>query len=293
MNSYEAKQIPIQDFLAREGFRPTATKQSELWYKSPLRDERTPSFKVNLILNTFFDFGANEGGTIIDLVCLMYRESVKDALTRLESKFGTSRTYEKPYSIERKTGNRVFEIVEIKKITHPALFYYLKERCIDFEVANKYLKQIDFKVRNKSVVQFALGFENNIKGEFEFRNKFMKGFLGSTKDITSINIQAGNRVLVFEGFFDFLSYLTDHNIRELKDSVIVFNSTMLEKKARKILESVAFSEVCFFLDNDNAGEISFQNLSAGLHYHVNNKSIIYFGFKDYNEYLVNKNANKQ
>ena len=291
MNSYQAKQIPIQEFLAREGFRPATTKQSELWYKSPFRDENTPSFKVNLILNTFFDFGANEGGTIIDLVCLMYRESVKDALYRLESKFGSSRAYQKQDLVKRETGDKAFELVEIKKITHPALFQYLKERCIDFEVAKRYLKQIDFKVKNKGVVQFALGFKNDV-GDFEFRNKLMKGFLGNTKTITSINIQSGNMVLVFEGFFDFLSYLTDHKITEIKDSVIVLNSTMLEKKARELLESVAFSEANFFLDNDEAGRKAFQSLSAGLPYPVKDKSVVYFGFKDYNEYFVSKNAGR-
>lgn len=292
MNSYQAKQIPIQDFLAREGFRPSLTKKSELWYKSPLRDENTPSFKVNLILNTFFDFGANEGGSIIDLVCLMYKESVKEALSRLESKFGSVRTYQKPNEIKRETGERTFELVEIKKITHPALFQYLKERCIDFEVAKRYLKQVDFKVRNRNATQFALGFENDAGGAFEFRNKLMKGTIGSTKTITSINLQAGNRVLLFEGFFDFLSYLTDQNITELKDSVIVLNSTMLERKAREVLESVAFSEALFFLDNDESGRKTFHSLSARLPYPVKDELVIYFGFKDYNEYLVSKNADR-
>ena len=47
MTIAEAKQLRIVDYLARLGHRPRSIKSDQYWYFSPLRDERTPSFKVN------------------------------------------------------------------------------------------------------------------------------------------------------------------------------------------------------------------------------------------------------
>ncbi len=253
MNSYQAKKIPIQSFLEVTGHTPKSSKQSELWYISPLRNETTPSFKVNLILNTWYDFGSNEGGTIIDLVCTMYKESVRDALHRLENSFGTRQTYTKPAITTPKQKKKVFELLEVKRITQPALHCYLQDRCINPKIAKQYLQQIDFKIKNRDKTQFALGFKND-DGGFEFRNRLMKGLIGETKTITSINIQPNQKIAIFEGFFDFLSYLTDHQITDFQSSAIILNSTILENKAREILTSTNFEKAYFFLDNDESGK---------------------------------------
>ena len=51
MNIEEAKRIPLEDFLRRLGFTPVKRQGDSLWYRSPFREERTPSFKVSLSLN--------------------------------------------------------------------------------------------------------------------------------------------------------------------------------------------------------------------------------------------------
>lgn len=290
MNSYQAKQIPIHSFLEKLGHIPKSKKGTDLWYCSPLRNENTPSFKVNLQLNTWYDHGPGIGGTIIDLVCEMYQESVRDALNRLDSNFITERKiYNQPKTEPIKPKEKVFELVGTKKITHKALHCYLKERCINPDIAKKYLCQVDFRVKtqNKESIQFALGFKNDA-GDFEFRNRNFKGFLGNTKTITSINIQENNKIALFEGFFDFLSFLTDYNITDFKSSAIILNSTSMESKAQELLKSNNFETAYFFLDNDDTGKKSFERLSEGLPYPVKNKSSIYVGYGDYNEYLKNK-----
>jgi len=88
MNSAQAKQIPIEDFLGRLNQKPVKKSSADLWYQSPLHKDNTPSFKVNTILNTWYDFGIGEGGTIIDLLQTMYNESVSDVLSRLSSNYG-------------------------------------------------------------------------------------------------------------------------------------------------------------------------------------------------------------
>ena len=51
MNIEEAKRIPLEDYLRRMGFSPVREQGDSLWYRSPFRQERTPSFKVSLSRN--------------------------------------------------------------------------------------------------------------------------------------------------------------------------------------------------------------------------------------------------
>lgn len=57
MNSKQAKQIPIEHFLNKLNYKPVKSSGYDLWYKSPLHEDNTPSFKVNKILNSWYDFG--------------------------------------------------------------------------------------------------------------------------------------------------------------------------------------------------------------------------------------------
>lgn len=47
MDIQTAKQIRIADFLYSLGYSPVKQQGINLWYKSPLRKETEPSFKVN------------------------------------------------------------------------------------------------------------------------------------------------------------------------------------------------------------------------------------------------------
>ena len=61
MNIQEAKQIKIADYLLSLGHHPVKQQGANLWYKSPLRNESEPSFKVNTTMNSWFDFGMGKG----------------------------------------------------------------------------------------------------------------------------------------------------------------------------------------------------------------------------------------
>lgn len=68
----EIKNIPLATFLSRLGHEPVRRCGDKLWYKSPLRQEHTPSFKVETTLNCWYDFGIGKGGNIIDLASELY-----------------------------------------------------------------------------------------------------------------------------------------------------------------------------------------------------------------------------
>lgn len=42
-----AKQLDLVDYLASLGFQPEKIRGQDYWYRSPLRQEKTASFKVN------------------------------------------------------------------------------------------------------------------------------------------------------------------------------------------------------------------------------------------------------
>lgn len=71
----EIKSIPLASFLSRLGHEPETRKGTRFWYKSPLRQEHTPSFKVDTTLNCWYDFGLGRGGNIIDLAAELYQST--------------------------------------------------------------------------------------------------------------------------------------------------------------------------------------------------------------------------
>ena len=81
MTIAEAKQLRIVDYLASLGYHPQSVTSKQYWYLSPLRNERTPSFKVNDRLNEWYDFGAATGGDLVELGKHLYQtDSVSEVL---------------------------------------------------------------------------------------------------------------------------------------------------------------------------------------------------------------------
>lgn len=71
MQTNNIKHTSIKDYLATQGIYPFKEHPAYGMYKSPFRDEKTASFKVDFRANLWYDFGTGEGGSIIDLVMKM------------------------------------------------------------------------------------------------------------------------------------------------------------------------------------------------------------------------------
>lgn len=311
MNSEQAKQIPLDDLLGTLGHMPKSQRGTDMWYLSPFRDEQTASFKLNKRLNTWYDFGLGQGGTVIDFVCTYYNDTVKQALERLEqSTFSSSilpSPNTRPHLSRPQTTNpqqtklaeekkKAFVLEAVTAISESALLQYLQSRCINLNIAKQYLKQVYFRYGEQGHRQYALGFANDA-GCYELRNARFKGFIAppnttSRKTVTSINIHSGGSVAVFEGFTDFLSFLTDRNITELQNSVIVLNSVSAYKQCQQLLQQHTFSKVYFFLDNDQAGKDTLNKLTSDLQVEWVDMSQHYAEYEDYNAYLQSKHHPK-
>ena len=72
MDISKAKKISIVDYLEKKGYTHVKIRRGQYWYRSPLREEKTPSFVVNNNLLEWYDFGIAEGSDLIELGKRMY-----------------------------------------------------------------------------------------------------------------------------------------------------------------------------------------------------------------------------
>lgn len=79
-----APRVPIREYLARRGILPRYERNGYSMYLSPLREERTPSFKVNYQKDLWYDFGIGEGGTLLALIMRLERCSRSEAFEHLQ-----------------------------------------------------------------------------------------------------------------------------------------------------------------------------------------------------------------
>ena len=283
MNIKKIKQIKLQDFLASIGCKAVKQYGVNLMYLSPLRTEKHASFKVNTEINQWYDFGIGRGGNIIALAELLYNSSdVSYLIHQIERNAPSSVSGSLP-TVKPITPQNSFEHLQVLPITHPALIKYLEERCIDIETARTVCKELHFDTRGKHY--FGIGFPN-ISGGYEIRNPFFKGCI-APKDISHFYAEEPKKVcLVFEGFMDFLSFMTlrrkENDGLKRQDYLVLNSVTNIHKAAKRLSR---YDSVQCFLDNDEAGKNSYLQLSKELGKPVTDASTLYNGFKDLNEYL--------
>jgi len=125
-------------FAATGLFTCTSTRNS---YCSPLRNESTPSFKVNTERNQWYDFGTGEHGDIIDLVRALQYCNMYEAIELL---IGSKQIVHQDFSFggERKTSNHKLEIISVQSFTNPYLLRYIAERGVPLSIANRFCSEI-------------------------------------------------------------------------------------------------------------------------------------------------------
>lgn len=274
--------ISIKQYLENRGISPVKDRGYYGLYHSPLREDNKPSFKVDYNKDLWHDFGTDEGGSIVDLVMKMESCSLAEAFRWLESSFffhrdNTPTTF--PIATNKEAA---IKIKEIKALTHPSLLDYLKERNIDIDIVKHYCSEVHYSIADK--FYFAIGFKSDA-GSYELRNKYFKGCT-TPKNITTINNHS-DTVMVFEGFMDFLSYLSLKQNASPTIDTVVLNSIVNLSKAIPILQS--HKTVHAFFDNDEAGRKSLVSLREQLtSSELIDQSVFYQNYKDLNDYWQNK-----
>jgi hypothetical protein len=208
--------------------------------------------------------------------------SFHNAANRLERKYADvqiSNDANNSFSFHGSSSSTV--ILNIIPITHPKLIVWVQERKIDLDLANRYCREIHYRNRDKNY--FSIGFKNDKSGyELSIPPNF-KGCI-SLKDITTIRNNS-DTCLVFEGFWDFLSYLAIQKIEKNKHDMAILNSVANVQKTMDFLKS--HKDIYTYLDNDDAGRKATELIKSNC-ISVNNRSERYAGFKDLNDYLRQK-----
>ena len=284
------EQVSLADLLSSLGYKPEKRSGKELLYISMLRvTDTNPSFSVNQELNVWYDHGSGKGGNIIDFAMVYWRLTFIEAMKKRAAVSGGNFSAIGPGEKKLRRHARKLPhycIEEIKPLgSNPAITDYVLSRGV-WQAAKSHLKEVYYYVEDEQKVRkpfFSAGWQNELCS-WEVRNPYFKGCLGH-KAISFIGRDC-NQVAVFEGYFNYLSWLTVNPLAG--DSILVLNSASLLASA--ISKAKDFSEISLFFDRDVTGE----NISAAFLQALPraiDQSGQYLNFNDYNEMLVSTKPN--
>ncbi|WP_333616435.1 toprim domain-containing protein, partial [Bacteroides pyogenes] len=255
-------------------------------------------FKVDTEKNLWIDYAEGRGGSIIDLCMCLEGCTLSEAIRRLGQNAPNNGTYSSlndfvpNNSQPAMAANGTRRLMEVSDTLPPHLQEYLTgKRCINLEKATPFLKCISYEVRGQRYQ--AIGFANS-SGGYELRdNRSFKGTI-APKDITPIFTDKITSQMqptcVFEGFMDFLSFLSMKE--EVTSACLVLNSVSNTAKAIRYMNTQGISSIRTFLDNDNAGRRAVQEFArAG--FKMEDMSRYYRDFKDLNDFHVSRVRERQ
>ncbi|MGG7666576.1 toprim domain-containing protein [Dyadobacter sp. BHUBP1] len=319
MNVAQAKQLDLPAILARLGYQEQPVTRQGIWFFSPFREEDTPSFKAWQLPSGLWcwkDFGSGEGGNVIAFANRMIGKetgdrAISEALKWLDGVNG-GRVAEPP--VQRTTAPKSgrieaiqrdrFTLIDNKPLRSPQLVSYLAGRSIPAELAKLHCGQAQYLDNQSKKKFYGISFPN-IEGGLEIRaataykhhvNTGEKGISiipGQDKEAPAIH--------VFEGFTDFLSWLVLIGQAKPEQPAIVLNSlSFAAPAAQHIISKYANDDlrktVITYFDHDDAGQKAFDRMAdillpAG--YTLGDRSYIYEGFHDLNEYLTETPVSKR
>ena len=268
-------------------------------YYSPFRDESTPSFHIDAATNMWYDFGTSEGGGLFEFVCKIAnisRGEVYDWLANFRSMIPESEYKVIERKVKKEKESRVIIDSASHEFTRRKLIEYAQERAVSKDILQGYCEEILYHIVSMPDRKFfAIGFKNN-SGGYVLRSGTAK--LCTSSDITTLGPDgkpteqtSGDKVLVFEGFMDFLSWMTNFGKQTPEHDCCILNSVANIGKALPWI--TAHSHIAAFMDNDEAGQNALQKIidnvpdSAG-DVCVYDMAKLYEGYNDLNEKLTDE-----
>ena len=292
----DIKQMDMVEYLGKLGCLPIKIRNDDYWYLSPLRVEKTPSFKVNRKVNVWYDHGLQHGGNLVDFGILFFKCTVSELLQKLAQENPFSfHPHTPPTTITPFFGAGEKEKIVVtgvrQNIKSLALQQYLTFRKISLEVANRFCKEVDFNLYDKKYA--VIGFQNSAGG-YELRSGNFKGS-SSPKEVTLIGKNLSKEILVFEGFMDFIYYQTIHQrkfimMTKQQSNFLVMNSIGFLEKIKSQLEK--YPSIHLYLDRDTKGLIITKEVLA-ISRKYRDESLIYKNHKDLNDYLMNEHLERK
>ena len=132
-------------------------------------------------------------------------------------------------------------------LTSKSLIRYLERRGIDVSITQKFCKEVEYFFGEKNY--HAIGFRND-GGGYQLRDSFYKNS-SAPKAFSSFENGSKDNA-VFEGFMDYLSYLSIQKNNTDKSNFLVLNGACLFESARAFIET--HDKINLFLDRDETGK---------------------------------------
>ncbi|MBS1781036.1 MAG: toprim domain-containing protein [Bacteroidetes bacterium] len=274
----EAREIDMVHYLSDLGYEPLKIYNNDYWYHSPLRDEKSPSFKINRRLNRWYDHGLGKGGNLVDFAIMYHNCTVGELLEKLSTSLSFQKRGYRQTLITTASDNKL-KIVRNAALSSYALLRYLEQRRIPVQVADHYCREVVYELNEKRY--YGIGFKHDLGG-FEIRNPYFKAS-SAPKGITTFD-NGADEVIVFEGFMDFLSFMAVHE-NEPEDcfDFAVLNFLSFFETARPFMEK--HQAIRLYLDNDAAGQNCSRN-ALSLSNKYKDESSLYRNRKDFNDWIM-------
>jgi DNA primase len=287
MKCAELNNIELVSYLAGIGINPVRVVGDFHYYLSPLREENHPSFRIERSRNKWTDFGIElKRKSFLDFIMAYRNIDIKEAVRQLNNQEISPGTYIRSADLKLESMPESVKVNVFKDsfIHSVALLRYLRTRNIDLEIACHYCREVNFAIKGKEY--YGIGFRND-SGRFEIRSPYMKA--AENKQITTIDNGAAV-ARVFEGFFDFLTFMTLHKDNPPHSNYLILHSAhlMRRKEAYDFLKQ--HDKVFLFLDNDPTGDKYTHEAISAYGKRYEDRRFQYATHADLNEWAVDKAA---
>lgn len=274
MNIKQIKeQLTCFDFLGK----PVKRSGSSWLYHAPWRTDKHPSLAVSENGKGWKDWATGEHGNVVDLIGKFIGSSDLSAICRAVSSF----FFPQPKIFDEGKEKEEPTAYTLHPLKSYSLQQYVESRGIPIGIAREYLSELHWMHNGQTL--YTLAYHTD-QGGWITRNLRFKRVFGCG-GITTHKTQENAPWVIFEGFFDLLSWvvlcggIAKHNF-------ISLNSVANVDAAIRQLAGNS-SRIYLALDNDQAGNQATARMLAALP----NAIDIRTKFKphnDINDYLCNK-----
>lgn len=242
----EALETDVFSYLQSKGIMPIGNSGTYYYYRSPLNGGGRGSFIVHKSKNRWIDYrGEAKWDRIISLVMQLEGVEFQKAVSILLNE--SSSGLQKFVPDDSEPDVPAIKMVAKSNYFSRKMYSYLKFRKINIDVAKLYCKQLQVVFPRSRFPKYKhdfIGFKNDLGG-WELRNWKKKRCI-SPKHYTTIG--EGKNRYFFEGFMDYLSYLTYKNIYKIEGKVIVLHSLSLISWVYELMKEPGTNYL--FFDND-------------------------------------------
>lgn len=292
--------ISIVEIMAHMG--KNLYNQKGLYY-SPFRDESNPSFHIDAVNNRWYDFGTYEGGGLFEFVCkiaCITRGEVYDWLASFRNMIPESEYKEVIEKAKKVKPSRIIVDSASHTFTRRKLVEYAQARAVSKEILERYCEEVIYHIDSYPQKQyFAIGFKNN-DGGYVLRSSLTKKCTSSAMTTLSpegnLTDKVGSdKVVVFEGFMDFLSWISSVQQETPQYDCCILNSVSNIEKALPWI--TAHKNIAAFMDNDEAGRNTLQKIIENVPEDAGKVCVydmakLYEGYNDLNEKLSDELSSK-